>query len=323
MNPFRALHLLLALLLLVCTGFAAKPLQTRTIDLIPGPDQYQTESAINSATNKMYSGLFGSVTVTDLATRLAVRAVQIPALTIRALVANPLTNRIYVVGDGTELVIIDGNSDQLLTTVTLPYSSHFGITLDAQLNRLYISNYSDASVTVVDTATNQVLGSLEVVPGPWGVAVNSATHALYVASGGTQANVFPAIPGQVSVIDPTSNPPTLVAAVPAPEARGIAFNPTSNKIYVARWRSTSDVAVINAANFAQITTLGIDRALSFAVNPDPTVNQVYTCSPAGSSLITIDGATEEVDTAPGHPSEFRIHSVSANVTTGEIAAIHD
>lgn len=46
----------------------------------------------------------------------------------------------------------------------------------------YITNYGNNIVSIIDTATNTVTATLEGVPNPYGVAVNTAGTTVYVTS---------------------------------------------------------------------------------------------------------------------------------------------
>lgn len=68
----------------------------------------------------------------------------------------------------------------------------------------YITNSNDASVSVIDTATNTVINTIPVGDGPFGVTVNPAGTSIYVAN---------EIGNTVSVIDATTNTVTNTISV--------------------------------------------------------------------------------------------------------------
>ena len=71
-------------------------------------------------------------------------------------------------------------------------------------NRTYVANYADGSgstVSVIDGATNSVVATATVGPGPVAVGINTVTDRIYVASSN----------GTVSVIDGATN--SVVATV--------------------------------------------------------------------------------------------------------------
>jgi YVTN family beta-propeller protein len=63
-------------------------------------------------------------------------------------------------------------------------------------SRVYVSNGGDASVSVIDTATNTVVAIIPVGQRPWNMALTPDGKKLYVANGRSNS---------VSVIDTAKN----------------------------------------------------------------------------------------------------------------------
>jgi YVTN family beta-propeller protein len=72
-----------------------------------------------------------------------------------------------------------------------------GIAVDPNTNRIYVSNSNNNTVSVIDGATNRVIGDpIPVGEGPRGIAVDPNTHLVYVTNPGSNT---------VSVIDGATN----------------------------------------------------------------------------------------------------------------------
>jgi YVTN family beta-propeller protein len=103
----------------------------------------------------------------------------------------------------------------------------------------YIANSGSDSVSVIDTATNTVVGPpIPVGSTPIGVAVNPAGTRVYVANSGSNS---------VSVIDTATN---TVIGSPIPvggQPIGVAVTPTGTRVYVANFNSNT-VSVIDTAS---------------------------------------------------------------------------
>src|SRR5260221_841414 len=83
----------------------------------------------------------------------------------------------------------------------------------------YITNNGDNTVSVIDTATNTVVGSpIPVGSGPYGVAVTPDGSKVYVTNNST------ANPGTVSVIATATNTVTAMVTI-GPSPAGVAVNP--------------------------------------------------------------------------------------------------
>jgi YVTN family beta-propeller protein len=63
-------------------------------------------------------------------------------------------------------------------------------------SRVYVSNGGDANVSVIDTATNQVVATIAAGQRPWNMALTPDGAKLYVANGRSNS---------VSVIDTVHN----------------------------------------------------------------------------------------------------------------------
>jgi YVTN family beta-propeller protein len=112
----------------------------------------------------------------------------------------------------------------------------------------YIPNYNDNTVSVIDTATNNVIATvpLGINAGPNGVAVNPNGKMVYVTNGGSST---------VSVIDTTQN--TVIATIPVGTVPwGVSVTPDGMKVYVANIY-TDTVSVINTTTNQVIATVPV------------------------------------------------------------------
>ena len=150
----------------------------------------------------------------------------------------------------------------------------------------YITNQVDATVSVIDTATNVVTATIPVGPHPLGVAVNSAGTRVYVANfaGST-----------VSVIDTSTNTAIDLVPIPGNSVQGIAVSSDGTRVYAAGSEQGQDngvVSVIDTATDTVTATITIARVpRSVAVNLAGT--RVY----VGHSLDNDHGSVTVIDTA--------------------------
>ena len=77
-----------------------------------------------------------------------------------------------------------------------------GIAYDSVNKRMYVTNYSDGTVSLIDTATNTVIKSIRVGEIPSGIAYDPVNKRIYVTNLGHNT---------VSVIDITTN--TVVGSI--------------------------------------------------------------------------------------------------------------
>jgi YVTN family beta-propeller protein len=171
------------------------------------------------------------------------------------------------------LTVSNGNgSESKLATINV---------LKAAKPCAYITNYASNSVSIIDTATNNITATVNVGNGPIGVAVNPAGTKVYVAN-------FKS--GSVSVIDTDIN--SVTATVPVgTNPYGVAVNPAGTMVYVTDF-VLNTLFVINTAtnNVTAKVNVGAGYSSGVAVSPDGT--KVYEAN--GNTLSVIDTATNNV-----------------------------
>ena len=68
---------------------------------------------------------------------------------------------------------------------TLPVGKHpQAIAVDPEHNRIYVVNVHGDSVTVIDGATNTVMGTLQAGTNPYALAIDRSTGHIYTANYG-------------------------------------------------------------------------------------------------------------------------------------------
>jgi len=146
--------------------------------------------AVNPARDAAYVANFASGDVTILnATTRAISA-TLPIGSYPAFVKiNPITDRIFVTRYGNnKLVVIDGSTNAVETTVGSGGVGAWGLAVNPNLNRVYISNRDSGTVTTLDGDNNyQVISGQTIQPcggtgsSPYAMDFNPANNKLYVA----------------------------------------------------------------------------------------------------------------------------------------------
>ena len=149
-------------------------------------------------------------------------------------------------------------------------------------NLAYVTNFDDNTISVVDTATNEVLSSIGVGSGPDGVAVTPDGSKAYVAN--FDANT-------VSVVD------TVVGAVSSTISVGqgpsaVAISPDGSRAYVANF-TDGTVSVINTSSDTVTSTINVELdPLAIAISPDGT--KVYVANSGSGTVSVIDTGNDSV-----------------------------
>ena len=153
----------------------------------------------------------------------------------------------------------------------------------------YIANNIGNTVSVIDTATNAVVGLPIAMGGnPRAVAVNPAGSRVYVAN--STGNT-------VSVIDTGTSAVAGAPIAVGTNPQGVAVNPAGTRVYVANFGS-NNVSVIDTATH---TVVGTPIAAGtgprgIAVNPAGT--RVYVGNTGSGNVSVIDATTNTVVGAP-------------------------
>jgi YVTN family beta-propeller protein len=244
--------------------------------------------AVNRLTNKIYvpDNATGVVSVVDGDTGAVVTSVAAGSRP-RVVAVNELTNRIYVANYASlDVTVIDGSTDSVLTTIGIG-GNPVAIAVNPVTNKIYVTNQSVSSVVVIDGATDTILDRISVLNGPFGLAVNSATNRIYVAQdncGGITCG-----PAEVTLIDGATDAATILSDSNNQEARVIAVNPVTNKIYATGSGGLGVITVIDGeTNAISDINVGIGPQ-DIAVNSAN--NKIYAANGTFSSVTVIDGIT--------------------------------
>lgn len=146
----------------------------------------------------------------------------------------------------------------------------------------YITNFNDATVSVIDTETNKNIDTISVPTQPVGVAVHPSGETVYIAHSTTH---------NLSVLDATTNELKLVIDLGS-GPRGMVVHPDGSKLYVAI-SFGNQVIVIDT-----ITNNIIDR-IDVGELPDgmsilPDGSAIYVVNALSNSISVIDTASNEV-----------------------------
>ena len=117
--------------------------------------------------------------------------------------------------------MLDSASGRITCTVPdIPSPNQ--VAYDPGLNRIYLTNRDQSTLTVLDGATYVVLATVPVGLLPFGVAVNPTTHRVYVASfESARVDVVDGLNNIVLArVSLTNSKPTFVAV---DEARNVAY----------------------------------------------------------------------------------------------------
>ncbi|MBI2471289.1 MAG: carboxypeptidase regulatory-like domain-containing protein [Planctomycetes bacterium] len=167
-------------------------------------------------------------------------------------------------------------------TATISVGSYpWGVGVNSTTNRIYVTNNSGNTVSVIDGATNTVTATISVGSSPSYVGVNPSTNRIYVSNGNSNT---------VSVIDGATN--AVVSTISLSSPTGVGINSTTNRIYVPDyWNNT--VRVIDGTTNTVVSTISVG-SFPNGVGVNSSTNRIYVANEGGYTVSVIDGAANTV-----------------------------
>ncbi len=177
-------------------------------------------------------------------------------------------------------------------TATIPVGKHpEGVAVDPTTHSAYTANFSDSTVSVIDTTSRAVTATIPVGRGPEGVAVDPSTHTACTANNRDDT---------VSVIDIAGRAASATITVDS-QPWGVAIDPHTHIAYAANmW--DYNVSVVDLTNSTVIATITVGKN-PYGVAVDPSTHTAYTTN-GDNTVSAIDttsravSATIKVGTAP-------------------------
>lgn len=195
--------------------------------------------------------------------------------------ADPSTDRLYVATDS-GLEILDGATLATISAVAFG-SGSFGVAVNSETNRIYVSSVLDNTVTVVDGTTNLVAAVIPVGNAPGPIAVDQATNRIYVANVGDST---------VSVIDGATD--TVIGSCgTGAGVAAIAANPETGRVYTANSFDGTVTRITDPLSPSAITiTVGAGPG---ALVVDRQRNRIYVACFGSGAIWAVDGATDTAE----------------------------
>lgn len=178
------------------------------------------------------------------------------------------------------------DSDFVSDTISVG-DSPVGIIYNSFNDRIYVANFGDGTISVIDPSTNEVVDVIDISPTLINLAFNPSNGIIYSTNRET-----------VSVISGTTN--DVIDTIDIPSPYGIAVHPPTGKVYVTD-NSGSAVIVIDPVTNTISNTIEVPIGpISAGFNP---INGLIYVASSGNDptdvVSVINPLTDEViDTIP-------------------------
>jgi YVTN family beta-propeller protein len=141
-----------------------------------------------------------------------------------------------------------------------------GVAVNSKNNRIFVANGQDLSVSVIDGASDQLLGTMITDNRPTDIAVNAVKNEIWVSESDGGGNMF------AEVFD--GNSFSLIKSIPLGSGIGrIAVHPHLNRVYVSN-EFSSYLAVIDGSRKVVLTNVNLPCA-PFGVTVNTATQRVY------------------------------------------------
>jgi YVTN family beta-propeller protein len=230
-----------------------------------------------------------TVSVIDTTTNAVIATIPV-GISPQGVTVTPDGSKVYVTNSTGTVSVINTTTNAVVSAIPVG-SFPFGVAVTPDGRKVYVANDFDNTVSVIDTATNTVIGGpITVGSNPIGVAVTPDGRKVYVANSDTRSTSVSAT-NTVSVIDTTTN--TVIATVNVGSRPfGVAVTPDGSKVYVANTVS-STVSVIDTTTNTVIATISVGfTPVGVSVTPDG--SKVYVANYQSNNVSLIDTAQNAV-----------------------------
>ena len=205
-----------------------------------------------------------SISIIDTGTNSVAKTVPV-GFSPFGVAITPDGGRAYVSNlDSDSVSIIDTATESVIGSPIPVGPFPAGLAVSPDGTRVYVVNFTssspvvNASVSVIDTATNTVMATVIIGSGPQEVAFSPD---------GTRAYTTDLFSNAVSVIDTTAIPPTVVATVPTSGPRGVKVTPDGTRVFVTNEFPGSVTAVDAASESVVAAVTTGSQAYSVAITP--------------------------------------------------------
>ena len=225
-----------------------------------------------------------------------------------------MTNRTFYTSSVNQTVYVNDNTaNSIVAGITVGFTPIWlTVSHGALIPKVYVSNNTSGSVSVIDATTNSVLNTitLPLTSTPYGVAAADPLHRVYVA-----ARYCPGFPGlcttEVAIlpIDVLGDSVVTGDIIPLNTdslrvPQGLAYNPNNQRLYVAM--DSGYVKVVDPVAKAEVGTILVQPGFTLSdVAVNAVTDTVYVSNFGGGGIAVIDPTTATV-----------VNSLPANTPTG-------
>jgi YVTN family beta-propeller protein len=256
--------------------------------------------AYNPANNNMYVANLGSSTVSVIDSSMDSVTSSILVGRGPQGIAYVSSNKLYVTNAGSgDVYVINGTINKVIKKIPVG-NNPIGIAYNPSNNNIYIGNYVNGTVSVIDTSNDTVISTI-VLGSPWEelypnfLAYDSSNQGIYVTV--FPASLYPAQYGQVSIINTATNADVkdsyLPTSVQNSTVKGVAYNTDNNRVYILAFYSGSVLILNPDTNTFEGTPIPVGSK-PYDIVHNPSNNHMYVTNYGSNTVSAIDATRNSV-----------------------------
>jgi YVTN family beta-propeller protein len=197
------------------------------------------------------------------------------ALTPDNLFAYVANNNNYSIPSGDSISVLNLVNNTLeQTIINQDFNEPYTVTINAQGTKAYVTNSNSTTISIIDIATNKIIGTINGFNGPSGMVITPDGRRAYVNNYGASQSVPSGKATTVNVVDLTTDKiigdPLEVGLAPA----ALAITPDGEFVYVINYVDgdidTGTVSIIKTSdNSVEMNAIqGLTGPFAIAITPD-------------------------------------------------------
>lgn len=175
---------------------------------------------------------------------------------------------------GNTVSVLDLITNTTVTTISdVSFNEPYTVTINAAGTKAYVTNSNSTTISIIDIATNKVIGTINGFDGPSGMVITPDGNTAYVNNYGSPAGVGSGNATTVRVVDLNSNTivgaPITVGLAPA----SLAITPDGAFVYVINYvdgnPGTGTISIIRTSDNTVVGTIfGFSGPFAIAITPN-------------------------------------------------------
>ena len=220
------------------------------------------------------------------------------------------------IAGGNTISVLDLQTNTVVQTITdASFNEPYTITINPDGTKAYVTNSNGTTVTIIDIATNTVLGIIGGFDGPSGMVITPDGTTAYVNNYGGPSGVGSGNATTVRVVDLNTNSIIGAAITVDLAPAALAITPNGAFVYVANYvdgnPGTGTLSIIQTSNNTVVGTIpGFFGPFGIAITPDG--NCAYVTNFGSNNFSPVSGGI-----SPNVVSGTTVSAVNLNSNTVE------